>query len=316
MPRIPNRRLLSREELAEFFRTGLREDAGAFFIDMGTVDRVVTLAVESIIVSRKSPFQQIDIFRTPHFGLMLALDGIVQVAESDEHLYHELLIHPGCALLPTVGSALVLGGGDGCAARELLKYRELENLHVIEVDQMVVDLCRIHFKEINAGALDDRRTWVTIQEAESFLRENPTLRYDLVVADLTEPYDLSGQAGDLSRHIFSTAFYEFLKDRLTPGGILVVQTGGLTYVPQVDRHHKSIIEVLRGSFKTVETAYQYVHSFDQIWSITLASDHPHDVSGLDPDPVLRDKGIERLKHYDRLSHVAAFQPPRHIREFT
>jgi spermidine synthase len=237
------------------------------------------------------------------------------VAESDEHLYHELLIHPACALLPKIRSALVLGGGDGCAARELLKYRELENLHIIEIDQMVVELCRVHFKEINSGALDDPRTIVVIQEGESYLRENPTLRYDLIVADLTEPYDLSGQAGDLSRHIFSTAFYDFIKSYLSPGGILVIQTGGLSHVQKVDRHHKSIIEVIRGSFTTVETAYKYVHSFDQIWSITLVSDHPYDISGLDPDPVLRDKGIRLLKYYDRISHEAVFQEPRHIREF-
>jgi spermidine synthase len=122
--RIPDKRLLSRDELASFFREGLSKDAKAFFVDVETANRVITLAVESIVVSRKSPFQQIDIFRTPHFGLMLTLDGIVQVAESDEHLYHELLIHPGCTLLPIVRSALVLGGGDGCAARELLKYQE------------------------------------------------------------------------------------------------------------------------------------------------------------------------------------------------
>ncbi|MEJ2719347.1 MAG: hypothetical protein P8182_19825, partial [Deltaproteobacteria bacterium] len=250
MPTTPQQRLFKTDELAG----SLAKLFGhTVFLDMESADRVVINRVDAVAASVTSPYQQIDIFRTPHFGLVLTLDGIIQVAESDEHIYHELLIHPACLLHRKVRSALVLGGGDGCACRELLKYRDLEILDLVEIDRAVVDLCGIHFREINQGAFDDPRLDLIVQEAETYLREHPEKRYDLVVADLTEPYDTAGEAGELSRHIFSRGFYDFLKRHLNPRGILVLQTGGITYIPEIDRHHRRIVEGIHGSFRMVGT---------------------------------------------------------------
>lgn len=291
-----------------------RQIGDTVFIDPESGNRMVINRVERVLASTRSPFQRIEIFQTPHFGLVLALDSIVQVAQSDEHIYHEFLIHPACLLIGDVRSSLVLGGGDGCAGRELLKYPELETIELVELDRAVLDLCRIHLKELNAGALDNPGITIVNQEGEHYLREHPNQRYDLIVADLTEPYDTAGNAGELSRHIFSRAFYEFIKSRLTDGGIFVIQTGGITYLPHVDRNHRSIIEGLRASFATVATAYFYVHAFDQLWTITLASDHPYDIVGFDPDPLIREKGLTSLRYYDSISHSGAFHAPRHIRD--
>ena len=311
MPRNPQQRLLTPDELAGSLARLFEHEV---FLDMESTDRLVINRVDARVASVTSPYQQIDIFRTPHFGLVLTLDGIVQAAESDEQIYHELLIHPACLLHREVRSALVLGGGDGCASRELLKYRDLEALDLVEIDQAVVDLCGIHFREINRGAFDDPRLTVIVQEAETYLRDHPEKQYDLVVADLTEPYDTAGKAGELSRHIFSRSFYDFLKRHLKPRGILVLQTGGITYLPEIDRHHRLIVEGIRKSFRVVGTAYEYIHSFDQIWSITIASDYPYDLEGFVPDPVMEEKGLSSLRYYDRISHTRAFQTPRHLRD--
>jgi spermidine synthase len=284
------------------------------FLDIESAHRLVVNNVDSRVASVASPYQQIDIFRTPHFGLVLSLDGIIQVAESDEHIYHELLVHPACLLHGNVRSALVLGGGDGCASRELLKYRDVAPLDLVELDGAVVDLCGRHFREINGGALDDPRLEVIVQEAEAYLMDNPHKRYDVVVADLTEPYDTAGKAGKLSRHIFSRDFYDFLKRHLNPRGILVLQTGGITYIPEIDRHHRGIVEGIHSSFSVVGTAYEYIHSFDQIWSVTLASDYPYDIEGFLPDPVAVKKELSSLRYYDDISHKRAFQTPRHLRD--
>lgn len=284
------------------------------FVDTESRNRLVVNRVDEILASTRSPFQRIEIFRTPHFGLVLALDSIIQVAESDEYVYHEILIHPACLLIEDIRSALVLGGGDGCAGRELLKYPGLETIELVELDQAVIDLCRIHFRELNEGALGNPRLKVVIEEGEQYLNAHSGQRYDLIVADLTEPYDTVGNAGDLSRHIFSASFYDFMKSHLTDKGIFVIQTGGITYLPTVDRHHRSIVQGLQGSFAAVASAYFYVHSFDELWTISLASDHPYDIVGFDPDPLIKEKGLTSLRYYDRISHAGAFQPPRHIRD--
>ncbi len=287
---------------------------GTVFVEIESKNRVVLNRVDSVIASEESRYQRIDIFDTPHYGRCLALDGVIQVARSDEFVYHELLIHPACSLLPHVRSALILGGGDGCAGRELLKYDELENLDMVELDRDVIRMCAAYFEPVNQGALKDPRMNVVVSEGEEYLKKNPDKRYDLIVADLTEPYETPGAAGELSRHIFSTEFYAFLKSRLTPDGVMSVQTGGLTYVPELDRRHKTILRNLRRSFRTVETAYAYVHSFDEVWSVTLASDHPYHVIEFDPDPILARRGISGLRHYGRLAHRGAFYRPRHIWE--
>ncbi len=284
------------------------------FVDTESANRMVINRVDRILASTRSPFQQIEIFRTPHFGLVLALDSIVQVAQSDEYTYHEFLIHPACLMIENPRSVLVLGGGDGCAGRELLRYPELETIELVELDRAVLDLCRKHLKELNKGALEDSGITVVNEEGEHYLVEHPHKRYDLIAADLTEPYDTAGNAGELSKHIFSRPFYEFIKEHLTEKGIFAIQTGGITYIPSVDRHHKSIIQGLRSAFATVATAYFYVHSFDQLWTITLASDHDYDIPGFDPEPVIYEKGLTSLRYYDGISHAAAFQMPRHIRD--
>jgi len=310
MPGSPHKRVFRGNELMA--ACGKIFD-GMIFLDVESRDRMVVHRVDRGLVSPRTPFQEIDIFHAPHLGLTLALDGIIQVAQSDEHIYHELLVHPGCLLLSTVRSAIILGGGDGCAARELLKYHELESLELVEIDQAVVAACRTYFKEVNRGALDDPRVTIIVEEAQAYLKDHPQKRYDLIVLDLTDPYDSSGRPGELARPIFFDSDYDELKGHMNSDAILVAQTGGLIPNPAVDASHKALIDGLRKSFAVAETAYEYVRSFDQIWSITLASDHPYDVHGLDSDFMLLKKGISGLRHYDGISHRKAFKGPRRIR---
>jgi spermidine synthase len=304
-------KLLSTDELSELLKNLF---GGSTFVDMASQHRLVMNGVDGIVASATTPYQRVDIFHTPHFGLILALDGIVQLAQSDEHMYHELLIHPPSLVHSSVRRVLILGGGDGCAVRELLKYDCVQTIDLVEIDQTVIDLCRYHLLRVHQGSFEDPRVEIIVAEGESYLREHPDKRYDLIVADLTDPYSTSGQWCELSRHIFSRASYDLLKGHLNPAGILVIQTGGLTFRPEVDRNHVSLIAGLKGAFQTVATAYEYIPSFDQIWSITLASEHPYDILGLDPDRILKDKGIGPLKYYDLISHRKAFQKPRHVRD--
>jgi spermidine synthase len=306
------KRLLNNLEFARVLETDFPKES-QFLIDVESDNRMVVHRLDSVVFRETSPFQEICIFRAPHLGLTLALDGIIQLSQTDESLYHELLIHPACLLIPSTRSALILGGGDGCAARELLKYGHIEDLDLVEIDEMVVSACRRHLGAVNLGALEDPRLKISIADAEKFLLMNPDKRYDLIVADLTEPYDPAGLAGDLSRHVFSPKFYGLMKRHLTEYGIFVIQTGGISGIPETDRYHIAIVKGLRESFPFSETCYQYVHSFDLVWSVTLASNHPYDLHGFDPDAELKTRGISSLRHYDGISHVAAFQMPRRLR---
>ena len=305
------KRLLTNDNLSESLRSLFKD---LVYVDVESSDRLVINRVDSILVSITSEFQKIDIFQTPHFGTVLALDGVIQVAENDEYIYHELLIHPASLLLPKITSALVMGGGDGCAARELLRYNEIHEIDLVEIDINVVELCRKHMKTLNHGALDDARVNIIVEDGKAYLKKNPQKRYDLIVSDLTEPYSLGTPTSELSRHLFSPPFYEYLKRYLEDYGILVLQTGGIAQIPEVDKYHIQILKDLKKSFRAVVTAYVFIHSFDQLWAITLASDFPYDFAGFKPDEALARKGISSLRFYDSISHMRTFHAPRNIRD--
>jgi spermidine synthase len=286
---------------------------GNVFLDIESHNRLVVHCVDEVTVSKQSQYQLIEIFKSPHLGSVLSLDGKIQVAETDEYLYHELLVHPACTAVPKVQSALVLGGGDGCAVRELLKYKEIETLLMVDLDQDVIELCRQHYSSVNCRALDDPRVQIQIRECRTYLEETSEQSFDVIIADLTEPYDPLGDTGDLSRHIFSTDFYDFLKSYLTSQGILAVQTGGVTFNEEYDKFHRKLIQDLKKCFRSVAVGYVYVHSFDAIWSITLAADYEIDLTNLNVDSVLKQKEVEPLLSYDSDAHRAAFRPNLRLR---
>lgn len=304
MSRLFPDRILDKKDLAQQLTDHFENQV---FLDIESRDRLILNTIDSILYSGQSEYQSIDIFSTPNLGLVMALEGIIQLSESDEAIYHEFLIHPATLAHGSAKSALVLGGGDGCAARELLKYNELTTIDMVEIDSQVIEASKIHFAAMNNNALVNPRVNVLVQDAFEYLKPEAGLQYDLIFADLTEPFDLSGPGGDLSRRVFSSDFYSILKQSMTSTGILVIQTGGIVNDPKIDAHHYKIMEGLCDSFATVFTAYIFVPAYVELWSVTLASDHPYDMLSFDPTSVIADKSIGPLKHYNKDSHRQAFR---------
>ncbi len=315
MPKKDIRRLTPATEASGIIKNSMGDQWEFFFIDVESKGRIVIHGVQQPLFSGQSDFQKVDIFNTDHLGKVLALDEIIQVAQRDEPIYHEPLVHPGACLIPEPKSALVMGGGDGCALRELLKHKSIKDLRMVEIDSMVIESCKEHLAEINGQALENPHVMVIIDEAEAYLRGIGNDRFDLIIADLTEPYDLAGISGNLSKRIFSPEFYRFVKSKMSlDNSVFVIQTGGITFSENVDRLHKNIISGLRSQFGFVTTLFQYIHSFDMIWTITICSDTPMNLENFDPDHALKQRGITNLKHYDKLSHKAAVIAPKHIRD--
>ena len=114
------------------------------------------LRIERRIHSERTPFQQIDVFDTEQFGRVLALDGILQTSEADEHLYHEMLVQPAMVTAGSVRRVLVIGGGDGGTVREVLRHPEVERVVMVEIDRRVVEICREHLPAIGTAWGDPR----------------------------------------------------------------------------------------------------------------------------------------------------------------
>jgi spermidine synthase len=177
------------------------------------------LYADPIIAYRHTPYQEIVVTRRGN-DTRLYLDGGLQFSTRDEYRYTESLVYPALGGdFKGARSVLVLGGGDGLAARELLRQPGIGKIVQVELDPAVIELARTTLRDANAGALDNPRVNVVIDDAMTWLRGGPTGLFDAVIVDLPDP-----DTPVLGR-LYSTEFYALVGRALAPGGLLVVQAG-------------------------------------------------------------------------------------------
>jgi spermidine synthase len=277
---------------------------GAWIVDQGSPDVTTAVRVTRLVHEERTPYQHLEIYDTPAFGRMLVLDGAVQTTEGEEFIYHEMLAHPALCTHPHPRRVLIIGGGDGGALEEALKH-PVERATLVEIDEAVVRTSRQYLPAVAGAAFDDSRAQLVIGDGIAYVGETAE-RFDVVLVDSTDP---QGPAVGL----FSPDFYATIGRRLTPNGILVVQSGSAVYQRDLIR---SVRRTLRPFFAVVRTYVATVVEYPgTLWSFTLGS--------LGPDPLAvpaeaiasRTTGFG-LRYYTPLSHQAAFAPPPFLREAT
>lgn len=179
------------------------------------------------------------VLKTPRFGNVLTLDGVVQTTEADEYFYHEPLVHCAalsCLALPN--NALLIGC-DGGTLREAVKYPSLERIDVVDIDRTVIDVVEKYIPAIPNGAFRDPRVVLTIADGAVFVKEAREAGrvYDLIVVDSPDPI---GPAQSL----FRTSFYLDLAAILSGGGVLIRQTGSSAFQPdEMPSNFRQMLEV-------------------------------------------------------------------------
>ena len=172
---------------------------------------------DEVILARDTPYQRLVLTRWKE-DYRLYLDGHLQFSSVDEYRYHEALVHPVMSLAPARRRVLILGGGDGMAARELLKYPEVKSIDLVDIDQAVTDLFRDHphLTTLNQQSLRSPRIKVHNQDAMRYLEECDTL-YDVVIMDLPDP------SAPAIGKLYSQPFFRLLGRRLAADGLLACQ---------------------------------------------------------------------------------------------
>jgi spermidine synthase len=171
-----------------------------------------------LLVDRASDFQHIQVFDSVANGRVLVLDGILQLTDRDEGAYSEMLAHLPMLEHGNVRRVLIVGGGDGAVAEEVLKHPQVERVDLVDIDAQVVDVAREFFPHVHKGAFDDARLTFHAEDAFEFLGRTPAGSYDLAIADRPDPV---GPAESL----FATDFYSRLQTALADKGVGVFQTG-------------------------------------------------------------------------------------------
>jgi len=229
-----------------------------------------------VLFSQKTPYQRLTITRWQD-DIRLYIDGNLQFASSDEHRYHEALVHPVMAAAEEARPrrelaeghgrrVLVLGGGDGLALRELLKHDEVESVDLVDLDPAMTELFSTHplLVGLNGGALSDPRVRVHNRDAMEWLVEDERAgerKFDVAIVDLPDPNNFS--LGKL----YTQSFYRLLRQRLRDDGVAVVQATSPYLAP---RSFWCIVETLRASGMNPRPYHAHVPSFGD-WGFVLVS---------------------------------------------
>lgn len=242
-------------------------------IAMIKADSLTTLAedglfMDNIVYAKSSAYQRIVITKGKT-GHALFLNGNLQFNSFDEYRYHEALVHPAFAAFNgNAKRVLVLGGGDGLALREILKYKSVEAVQLVDLDPMMTGLSKAFpaFAELNHHSFDDPRVKVNNGDAFVWLDSNETEPFDVAIIDFPDPNNFA--LGKL----YSTRFYNLLKKKLKPGSSVVIQC---TSPLIARRSYWSIIKTLESSGFTVKPYQTTVPSFG-VWGYALAKLQPFD----------------------------------------
>ncbi len=280
-------------------------DNSRYLAERLTPDFGFYLRQAQLLAQKQSPWQHIEVFDNPLFGRVMRIDGCFMTSERDEFFYHEPMIHLPALAHPGPRSALVVGGGDGGAVEELLKYPTMERVVLAELDADVVDLARTWLGKIHKGALDDPRMELRLGDARGLI-ESGSERFDQIVLDLTDPF---GPALDL----YTVEFYQACQRTLLPGGVLSLHMGSPIHLPG---SMARIAASLQHAFPIVRPYLQYVPLYGTLWCMAMASDStdPALLSSAEVDTRIAERGLQDLQLYNGATHQALLAQPNFVRE--
>ena len=274
-----------------------------WFSENHTPNVKISIRVDRQLYSGKSEFQRIDVFDSPEFGRFLTLDGYMMLTEKDEFIYHEMITHVPMAVHPLVKKVLVIGAGDGGVIRELTRYPEIEHIDMVEIDPLVVEVCRKYLPK-TACRLGDPRLSIHYEDGLKYVRFKEN-EYDLIIVDSTDPFG-PGEG------LFTREFYGNCYKALKEDGIMVNQQGSPFYAEDasaMQRSHKRIASTF-----PISRVYQaHIPTFAAgYWLFGFASKKYHPIDDLDADAW---KALNmRTRYYTARLHVGAFYLPAFLEE--
>ncbi|MEX0844940.1 MAG: polyamine aminopropyltransferase [Balneolaceae bacterium] len=266
----------------------------------------LTIGLKKLLFSEQTEYQLVEVYETDTWGNLMTIDGMVMLSEMDEFVYHEMVAHPVMFAHSKPEKILIIGGGDGGTAREVLKHSSVKQVDMVEIDEAVVRASKEYFPGV--GAWDDDRLNVLFEDGIAFVKAAKS-EYDVIIVDGSDPV---GPAEGL----FEKDFFQFCFDALKNDGVLSAQTES----PWVKEYHKSIKKVfdaLNEVFFESDMYLGFIPLYPAgMWSFAYASKGIN----VQSDEVLArvEQGLSKfgdeLKYYNKNVHQGAFALPNFVAE--
>ncbi len=296
----------------QFFqrKTSARSPKGPILHQLWFTEKNENIALSlrhaGVVFDSQSPFQKVQILNTYGYGNMLVLDGHVMCTERDECVYHEMIAHIPALLHPHPKTALVIGGGDGGAVRELCRHPSLSAITVAEIDETVVQAAHQHLPQLAAG-FNDPRVTLKIANGIDLINQTPEETCDLILIDAP------GQDGP-AEPLTSAAFYKQIRHCLTPQGILVAQIPPPTLS---DSAFPQIFHRLQSAFLP-HRVYPYfafipTYATGMVGFLLASKGNHHPVQNLDHQRAIQLSQTHPLRYYTPEIHAASFALPPFIK---
>lgn len=285
------------------------QSTGMFIAETHTDAVTWHFSVDKFLVEGKTEYQQYQIVDMPTFGKTLFLDYKIQSSLLDEYVYHESMVQPAMTLHPNPKKVLVCGGGEGSTLWHALSHNTVESATMVDLDEELIDMVKIHMPEWHRGAFGDSRTTLVHKDARKWVEDHKGEGYDVILSDLPGPIE-----GGPALYLYTQEYFKHVAEALSDDGIFVLQSGACneTYPYCFACVHKTL-ESLKAEFPYVRGYYGLVTTFQMPWGFILAS-KKHDPLELTAEEIakrLAARGVEN-RYYTPRFHSSMFTLPEYM----
>ncbi len=264
----------------------------------------ISYKIDKHLFHKKSSFQTIDVFNNSLFGNYLVIDNIMMITEKDEFIYHDMITHIPMACNPNIKNVLVIGAGDGGTVRELCKYKSIESITMVEIDQEVVNASLKFFPNVSKSLKTDSRVTLIFEDGISFVKSLNDECYDLIIVDSTDPIG-PGEG------LFSVEFYKNCYRVLRKDGILINQSESPYYPFNIKELSRSCSKINK-IFPILEYYQAFIPTYPSgHWLFGFAS---KSINPINESLSLWNKNNIKTKYYNTEIHIASFALPNYVKE--
>lgn len=287
------------------------EQAGVITRDVWFTERDENIALSlkhsgKQLYKKDSEYQRVEIYETLAYGNMLTLDGMVMCTQKDEYVYHEMITHVPMFSHRGARRALVIGGGDGGTVRELLRHEQLEEVTLVEIDELVIEACKLHLPE-TAVAFDNPRLNLLVEDGIKYISECADERYDLIIVDSADPVG-PGEG------LFTAAFYKEVYRCLTKDGVMITQS-------ESPRFNSAVFVEIYDTYKQIfgqDNVHCYLAAIPTYptgtWSFSYSAKGDLHPLRFNREAAAAFSRTQALKYYNEDVHMAAFALPNFVKE--